>query len=343
LLNRITETCCEDNPVLCLTGVTLSILLNGKVEPVYSLYLLPSKMLSPQMGSSPMYFRDCRDILFHSFLAPLLYHLKSEKMKNVSLKIIVSVLAATILISCDKDDNGHHEPDHDDEVTIIAAAGDSIDIISSINQFRSAIGDSLNTKIGAVGGRREINWDGVPATATDANPFPVDFFNATDSSAPAGRKRGLVYSPANASLRVSSTDFSDIDASYPGQFHPFSKAKMFNPNGSNVTEIQFKVAGTNTNAFVKAFGVVFADVDDYNSTTVEIFDGDTSLTVAKAQPSNGKFSFLSLQVSEYKITRVRITTGNGVLAAGIKDVSDGGSKDLVVMDDFIYSEPVVIQ
>jgi hypothetical protein len=41
-----------------------------------------------------------------------------------------------------------------------------------------------------------------------------------------------------------------------------------------------------------------------------------------------------------KVTRVRITAGNGALATGVKDVTDGGSKDLVVYDDFFYNEPL---
>ena len=38
-----------------------------------------------------------------------------------------------------------------------------------------------------------------------------------------------------------------------------------------------------------------------------------------------------------RVGRVRITSGNAALGAA---VNDGGATDLVVMDDFIYSEPV---
>ena len=38
-------------------------------------------------------------------------------------------------------------------------------------------------------------------------------------------------------------------------------------------------------------------------------------------------------------TAKRITSGQGTLGAAT-DVSDGGSVDLVVMDDFIYGEPI---
>jgi hypothetical protein len=41
-----------------------------------------------------------------------------------------------------------------------------------------------------------------------------------------------------------------------------------------------------------------------------------------------------------RITRVTVSH-DGFLAEGTKDVSDGGTKDLIVLDDFIYSEPAV--
>ena len=78
--------------------------------------------------------------------------------------------------------------------TELKAAGDSSAIIGTINQFRKILGDSLNVAPGKTSGRREVNWDGVPANFTNNNTFPPDFFNLTDPAGANGRKRGLVYS-----------------------------------------------------------------------------------------------------------------------------------------------------
>jgi len=274
---------------------------------------------------------------------------QTTNMKTWFLKTsaMLGIIAWTV-ISCSKDDNNGYTttlPQQTPQATILSAAGDSAAIIGTINQFRSLLGDSLNLTTGKTTGRREVNWDGVPSTFTNQNNFPFDFFNSTNAADPAGRKRGLVYANTGTSFRVDSTSFSEIDASYANQFAPFSKKRLFAYIGSNISEVTFKIAGTNTDAFVHGFGIIFSDVDDVNSTTVEFFSGNTSLGIFKAPIRNasGGFSFLGVNFKDEEVTRVKITSGSGVLAAGTKDVSDGGSADLVVMDDFFYDEPNAIQ
>lgn len=266
-------------------------------------------------------------------------------MKKRSLKTIAMLgIVSWAVVSCTKGDNfpGYTPPQ---QATVLSAAGDSAAIIGAINQFRHLLGDSLNTVPGKTTGRREVNWDGVPAAFTNANNFPFNFFNSTVATDPAGRKRGLVYTNTGTSFRVDSTSFSEIDASYANQFTPFSKKRLFTYIGNNISEVTFKVAGTNTDAFVKGFGLIFSDVDDAGSATLEFFNGTNSLGVFKApvRKESGGFSFLGVYLDSEKITRIKITSGNAVLAPGVKDVSDGGSKDLVVMDDFFYNEPTVLQ
>jgi hypothetical protein len=251
------------------------------------------------------------------------------------------LLFITGLVSCTKDGgygNGNYNPPPPVLSTVVTASGD---LTAALTQFRSLLGDQLNTTVGPhAAGRREINWDGVPAANTNNNTFPFDFFNSTDPAVGAGRKRGLVYNNTGTSFRVDSTDFSQIDASYAAEFDAFSPKKSFAYIGNNVTEVQFKLPGTNTDASVKGFGVIFSDVDDANSTSIEFFNGSKSLGVFKVPVrTTNSFSFLGVFFPNEKVTKARITAGNAVLGAGVKDISNGGTKDVVVMDDFFYSEP----
>lgn len=259
-------------------------------------------------------------------------------MKQKKLfSILLSVIA---FASCDKDDNNYLLPPSGVQPTVFTASGDEAAIANEIDLFRFTLGDSLNTTPGKTSGRREVNWDGVPANFTNNGNFPHDFFNNTDPSGPNGRKRGLVYLN-HGPLRLDSSNFADIDASYADEFIPFSKKKSIISVLSSTSEIVFKVPGTNTDAFVKGFGIVFLDVDDANSTYLEFFDGNKSIGIFKAPVRNqaGGFSFLGVQFYKEKITRVKIVAGTTALAAGNKDLSDGGNNDVVTYDDFFYSEP----
>jgi hypothetical protein len=252
----------------------------------------------------------------------------------------VLILATALFASCDKNDDYHTPEQPQIEVNFLKSAGDSAAIIGTVNQFRTLLGDSLNTAPGKTTGRREVNWDGVPANLTNNDNFPLDFFNNTDPAGPNGRKRGLVYLPVGP-IRIDSSSFAEIDASYETQFSAFSRKRAVISANSNITEIVFKVPGSATDASVRGFGIIFSDVDSDKSTFVEYYDGAKLLGkfYAPARNDKGGFSFLGVKFPNEKVTMARITAGSGALAAGYKDISDGGDRDLVVYDDFFYDEP----
>ena len=269
------------------------------------------------------------------------------KKQFQNFRITITIISSAVLLfaGCTKDktanNSGYPQPPVTVNSVVEASSGDSLGVVLKINDFRELAGDPVNTAPGGETGRREINWDAVPPAFTNANNFPFDFFGGSDAALPNGRKRGLILQNTGTIFRVDSTSFSDIDASYSAQFEAFSKKRLFVYLGNNVTEVTFKVPGTTTDAFVKSFGVVFTDVDQANTTSIEYFNKDRSLGVFNVpiRAVNGSFSFLGVNFPDEKVTRVRITSGNGILGAGIKDISDGGAKDLVAMDDFIYDEP----
>jgi len=263
-------------------------------------------------------------------------------MRKVIQKLTLITASVTVFAGCSKDPDSDENHIPTVNKVVISTAGDSSAIVAKLEEFRLLAGNPLNTAPGATTGRREVNWDGVPPAFTNNNNFPLDFFGSSDPALPNGRKRGLIMN-GTTTFRVDSTDFSEIDPSYEAQFESFSRKRLFTYIGNTVSQVTFKVPGTETDAFVKGFGVIFSDVDDANLTTVEYFNGNKSLGLFKAPPAPQGFSFIGVNFPDEKVTLVKITSGNGLLATGVKDISNGGTKDLVAMDDFIYSEPRPLQ
>jgi hypothetical protein len=273
---------------------------------------------------------------------------------KASFKIFLASMAFVSFASCSKEPSYLHdqpenqslsEPkqssnaDSKPEAIVFKAAGD---ISSALNEFRETLG-TLNTAPGAEGGRREINWDGVPDALTNNDQFPGDFFGAFDPTLPNARKRGLINTTPGTGFSISKDDFLFLNSKYDDQFNDFSPFKTFVAVGSTIIDNFFKVPGSNTDATVQGFGVVFSDVSNAASTFLEFYDGDRLLGSFKV-PNNGNnnpggFSFLGVYFPNEKVSRVRINCGSAPLSSTQDDLSDGGGEDLVVMDDFIYSEP----
>lgn len=236
---------------------------------------------------------------------------------------------AWIGVGCKKDETKKPQPQ------LFAATGN---INATLDQFRQALG-VLNTQLGAATGRREITWEIVPDSLLDKK-LPSQFFNQTGTEANAALQRGLAYEPGT-DLRVSKTNFAAINAQAATEFAAFSGTATFANTSSNLWPVLFQVAGTTDAAASRGFGMVVSDVDNPNTVQLEFFNGAQSLGKVSVPPhsAGSSFSFAGILFDEPVITRVQVTH-EGFLANGEKDISQGGSKDLVVMDDFIYGEPV---
>jgi hypothetical protein len=230
-------------------------------------------------------------------------------------------------------------------VVFQAAGTDAASIQSSVDAFRAALGNPNNgNNPGPLQtGRREINWDGGNPNVLDttAPVTPFDTFLNTRGSRFTTPGRGLSQAPRVGGLQGGlAVLFSNI--TYAKIFLPFSPSRLFTPVGSNITEALFFTPGTNgtVQARVRGFGAVFTDVDQLGRTLVDYFDASGKLIFSgsvPASPGDGNLSFFGIVFDDARIARVQITTGN--VAPG---PNDDEQHDIVMMDDFIYGEPQLL-
>jgi hypothetical protein len=239
-----------------------------------------------------------------------------------------------------------------------AAGATAASIQSTVDAFRARLGDPNNlNNPGPLGlkGRREINWDGgnpnVLDTTAPVNPFLV-FLNTRGSQF---KTPGLGLSqapPSGGPQGGLAVLFGN--PTYGQTFRAFSLSRLFTPVGSNITEASFSIPGTNglAPATVRGFGAVFTDVDQpdgspsprlsnrRSNTLIDYFDGNGRLLFSSsvpASPGNGSFSFFGIVFDDARIASVRIKTGD--VAPG---PNDDRKHDIVMMDDFIYGEPQLL-
>jgi hypothetical protein len=246
-----------------------------------------------------------------------------------------------------------------DQPAVFQAAGPAVDpstdavIQGVVDAFRAALGDDNGNAAGPLTtGRREINWDGGGADTTTPPVTPFDVFLNIRGGWFTTQGEGLSQAPpAGGSDGGLATLFNN--QTYGTIFSTFSPLRLFTPVGSNITEAEFFIPGTNgaTPAVVRGFGAVFTDVDEPDgvgsggnrgnprgaSTRIEYFDADGKNVFSgfvPASPGDASLSFFGVVFDDARIARVRITTGD--VAPG---PDDDLKRDIVMMDDFIYGEP----
>jgi hypothetical protein len=216
-------------------------------------------------------------------------------------------------------------------VAYSAAGADATVIQPVVNAFRNAVGSPNNGNAPGpiLSGRREINWDG-GGSATSPAPTPFTGFQLNRGALFTTPGTGFVQAPPSGLA----TTFNNVTY---GTFLTFSPLRLFSSVGSNVTDAHFFRPGTDIPATVSAFGAVFSDVDLPESTSVEYFGPEgESLGKLFVPPANNGLSFVGLVFTNERIALVRITSGNTAPGPNESTVVD-----VVVMDDFIYGEPLV--
>jgi hypothetical protein len=213
------------------------------------------------------------------------------------------------------------------------------DILTAVGNFRTDLG-TLNPNV-AGSGRREINWDAVPDAFAAPNNLPADFFNVNSPRGVVFTTTGTVFQVSANAVNPNNTPvlFGNINATYPSLFQTFSPQKLFTALGSNVLDVDFFVPGSTTPALTRGFGSVFTNVTLSNTTSLTFFDANNvslGTFFAPAVPgTNQSLSFLGVDFGIDIVSRVLITNGNAALGP-----NEGAGIDLVVMDDFVYGEPV---
>jgi hypothetical protein len=102
--------------------------------------------------------------------------------------------------------------------------------------------------------------------------------------------------------------------------------------------VEFFVPGTQDRAVVAGFGAVFTNVAIPATSSLEFFTAEgASLGKFFVRVAPHGLSFLGVIFTEKVVARVRVTQGT----AEVGEIDNPAQGDnVVVMDDFLYSEPV---
>jgi hypothetical protein len=221
---------------------------------------------------------------------------------------------------------------------------------TALQAFETAIGGVNNgaTPPPQATGFRTINWDGVKLDGTDFGGDTTVINPGNTVGIPINRfqERGVQFEQVYA---VSGDGFTDVNPNVAGLFPAFSPKNTFAMFNENSIGLSFVLPSLHTTTPVSAgtrgFGAIFLNVTTDNTSSIEFFNGDTSLgKFFVPKSTTGQAEFLGELFSSPIVTRVSLTLGEGALFSfDGTTVRPGGAdsltNNLVVTDDFVYAEP----
>jgi len=231
-----------------------------------------------------------------------------------------------------------------DAVIRAGSAATPAELQTLVEQFRIDLGGVNNGSSGGpfTSGFRSINWDAVSDGNAAPNGLPGDSFGSSRGINLSTPGTGFLVSADSDNPTATGVRFSNIDPSYNALFQTFSAERLFAPLGSTILDISFVLpSDPETGATVNGFGAIFADVDLFDSASIEFRDeANNILATVYVPPSDSGLSFLGVSFNgAERIASLTVRAGTVPMGPGILD---GGSNDLIAMDDFFFGEPIMV-
>jgi hypothetical protein len=218
---------------------------------------------------------------------------------------------------------------------VFTAAGD---IRPTVADYQLALGTlNANAPGSKLDGRREINWDAVPAAFTNTNTFPGDFFNQPV----VGRARGVGSRPRD---RIP----HERQQLHGPESRLRARVQLLQPDSHLRRGRQQRDGGRLLRARLDRGGHVDRVRRRVLGRRLRGFRLDPTLRCRRQvwggmRRRRRRWAFVrGVSFPTAIVARVEIQSGKGAVAVGAVDVTDGGERDLVIMDDFIYGEPQAV-
>src|SRR5205085_9961222 len=127
-----------------------------------------------------------------------------------------------------------------------------------------------------------------------------------------------VYAVSGPASAADTSTFSTVNPNVTNLFKPFSPTKTFAMFNENTIDLSFVLASAHTTAPVPAatrgFGAIFLNVETPNTTSIEYFNGSTSLgKFFVPVGTSGQPEFFGVLFQNPVVTSVQIVLGNAQL------------------------------
>lgn len=233
---------------------------------------------------------------------------------------------------------------------VLTTGSGSASTANAVASFEGSIGgiDHGTTTGEQSGGYRHITWDAVTLDGSDPGSRIITPNHVVAIATNRAQPWGLQLS---RSLAVANDGFASVNTGLGGRLTPYSAPNIAAPFNSNRVQMQVVAPASQASSTVPAatrgLGIVFLNVWQANTTSIEYFSGNALLYTAYAPVGGvGEPSFVGALFASPAVTQIVVNLGSAAIFSfdgstvtpGPADSQTSGT-NLMAADDVVLAEP----